>query len=693
MQTSDKTIFYCDYTLQDGWANRLIFRGSRGISASDGHFSGRVDQVDQLTKFFLYGSGGTVLVSGHRGVGKTATVDKALVEGLHEIERDAEIRRTNLSSAKRDPRATVALQRGKPPPKKLIVLKLDFGQIAKRDTPTPPVPPPGDTKDETKSDSAKTTIDARQVLIEIIKGLHQQLVVDRHPTAAERRAWWDWAYLSSLATMADIPARQGPTQPSPNPATVTTPGGVFAAESQIPKPRWRDRWRQDQFFRQRRFLKEYVARALLQRLGHRHFWRDVTTLLNQSMVRAYSQSYRQEFTTGSSIEVQNQQTRNLSVDLKKLLLTSGLLAALFTLVGLNLGPTANLPAYILAALGAVGLNAAWSLKRTELKTDAVKLVYGRDASLASLKRDVEEIFNLLHDERAPHDFRIVVILDELDKLEDDTMLDNVIQSFKNLFTLNRVVFVFLTDVRYFDHLEAERERFAKMNSYAPQHTFFTIKVFLPRSDFAEIRAYLDSVRVDKLDTSEQQQQWDLLVRHLTFVSKCHFFDLIGLLNELVKTSQDRIPRLRLTDERLSQRDFRRRANFQRMIELVYADERYPSHLEDHLNNRLLAELYKLFDNLDFDSFTAESNGTNGDVSEEDARIAHARNQLLHLLLRTEAIAPDRSNGSNGSVRYVWSQDVGREPVREMMALDKRRAQLIADIELQLKRWSSVEGLN
>src|SRR5262249_21667864 len=82
------------------------------------------------------------------------------------------------------------------PPKELVVLKLDFGQIALRtgarrsgkDT-------PGEADDEQRQ---TTDIDPRQVLIEIIKGLHQQLVQDRHLTRWEQQAVRDWSELVAL---------------------------------------------------------------------------------------------------------------------------------------------------------------------------------------------------------------------------------------------------------------------------------------------------------------------------------------------------------------------------------------------------------------------------------------------------------------------------------------------------------------
>jgi hypothetical protein len=306
--------------------------------------------------------------------------------------------------------------------------------------------------------------------------------------------------------------------------------------------------------------------------------------------------------------------------------------------------------------------------------------------LASLKRDVEDILSRLHEEQAPRDFRVVVILDELDKLKNNTMLDRIVESFKNLFTLNRCVFVFITDRDYFAYVLDEQQKAAEDKSYAPQHTFFTQKVFLPRSDFAEIKSYLDSIRVSELGSSAEQRQWDELVRHLAFVSRGHFFDLMAMLNELVQTSQDRVPRLRLTRERLSLLEFQQRARFQRMVELVYDQEHYPGHLQDHLNNRLLAALYALFDNLEFASFAELANGTNGQSSLDDQRLSTAQHQLIRLLQKSEAVS---SVQVDGHVRLDWAPGLCREPVAAMMKLDDRQSELVAELEGHVERWRSV----
>jgi hypothetical protein len=200
------------------WAERPYFRGAGEAEHGAGHFQGRGDELKQLTQFFVEGSGGTALVSGFRGVGKTATVDRALIEALAAIKQengpgtegtDRTSRRENFLRRRQDSSDLTEAILAQLRPKRLIALKLDFGQIATL-KPAGAAPLSGQSTpaqngnaQATEPNPRSTEVDPRQVLIEIIKGLHRNLVDDRRFDAEEKRALGQMARLQAMADLAN----------------------------------------------------------------------------------------------------------------------------------------------------------------------------------------------------------------------------------------------------------------------------------------------------------------------------------------------------------------------------------------------------------------------------------------------------------------------------------------------------------
>jgi hypothetical protein len=268
------------------------------------------------------------------------------------------------------------------------------------------------------------------------------------------------------------------------------------------------------------------------------------------------------------------------------------------------------------------------------------------------------------------------------------MLDSVIKSFKNLFTLNNCTFVFLTDKSYFDHITIQQQDAAKKRTYATQHTFFTRKIFLTKPDFDDVRQYLDAVSLDRdaiRADPDRSRDWEQIVRYLAFASRCHYFDLISLVDELLQATAP--PTLKLTYERLTRVDVKSNADFQRMVELVYRQYRYVERNRSHANNRLLAELYSIFDPQDAHPHTnGRVNGrANGATStekeveisvEEQAKQKKAKEELVKLLRRYGAIDSQNGNGATDlRLRLVAS----REPRAEDLDLDEQTRTSISNL--------------
>lgn len=144
---------------------------------------------------------------------------------------------------------------------------------------------------------------------------------------------------------------------------------------------------------------------------------------------------------------------------------------------------------------------SWTWKRTREKTlDQARqssFSYEYDYSLHQMRQDLESLVRILSPGREEkpeaHDpyrcfLRTVVIFDELDKLENaDQQLDDVITHFKNFFTLSEAVFVFITDHEFYEHLTRETVKAQLARHYPPQHTFFNEKIYLRKPEFARFR--------------------------------------------------------------------------------------------------------------------------------------------------------------------------------------------------------------
>jgi hypothetical protein len=153
----------------------------------------------------------------------------------------------------------------------------------------------------------------------------------------------------------------------------------------------------------------------------------------------------------------------------------------------------------LAAAG-IGAYLTWtvSTKRTrergsdQSQQSQFSLEY--DFSIERMQKDLESLMSAIQSAEHPKFdpyrcfMRSAVIFDELDKLENaDKQLDDVITHFKNFFTLSDSVFVFLTDHEFYEYLNREAIKAQRARHYSPQHTFFTEKIYLRKPEFARFR--------------------------------------------------------------------------------------------------------------------------------------------------------------------------------------------------------------
>ena len=231
-----------------------------------------------------------------------------------------------------------------------------------------------------------------------------------------------------------------------------------------------------------------------------------------------------------------------ALEIKNLLNTVGVVAA-GTAVVMEL-LTLGRPMWVhgaAVALGAVAVcSLAWSYKRASSfkgsATSQTSIEY--DNSLQQLETDLKDLLLSLKDKG----LRTVVIMEELDKLDDDkgVQLAAVIRYFKNLFTQAPALFFFVTDKSYFDTIASAIKRARRKRSYAVEHTFFTHRIFVGRPTTKECLEYIAAIaksdedrariqsvaaelgkpgRIDKVD------QLGRFIRVVLFNAANHLFDL------------------------------------------------------------------------------------------------------------------------------------------------------------------------
>lgn len=104
-----------------------------------------------------------------------------------------------------------------------------------------------------------------------------------------------------------------------------------------------------------------------------------------------------------------------------------------------------------------------------------KEYYDIDANIGNLEYDLEQI----HKKIVAKDYKIVYVIDELDKLKPEPV-KKVLKFFKSLFTLSSAVFIFIGDKDLFIKINEAK------NSKDLEYTYFSQKYFLQRPEFKDL---------------------------------------------------------------------------------------------------------------------------------------------------------------------------------------------------------------
>ena len=163
--------------------------------------------------------------------------------------------------------------------------------------------------------------------------------------------------------------------------------------------------------------------------------------------------------------------------------------------------------------------------------------------LRTLQSELEDTIR----ELANHNYKVVFIIDELDKLREERVRDAV-ESLKALLNHSPALFVLITGKELFDLVMK-----ASLNR-GKEYTMFSQKIFLPRPQFAEIRKFMDKIIIPKNDAAIIKLfPWDMKVNEVKlgeFLQKksIHYNFLVKIESAMVTKKEDTITIIYKRDE-------------------------------------------------------------------------------------------------------------------------------------------------
>ncbi len=178
----------------------------------------------------------------------------------------------------------------------------------------------------------------------------------------------------------------------------------------------------------------------------------------------------------------------------------------------------------------IPLSFAWKTKWTNKFSEFL----GRETVIENSDDYIELLFERWL--RKHKDKKLVFVIDELDKITDETQALKLIKEYKNLFSRSFAKFIFITGEEAYLLTEKERELKAEDGGIFP--TLFTHVYYLPLPTTSDLEKYFNDIFLEKDDVSEED--YKQLKNYLLFRAKNDFFSLKNLINDLVHIEDNKI---------------------------------------------------------------------------------------------------------------------------------------------------------
>jgi hypothetical protein len=305
----------------------------------------------------------------------------------------------------------------------------------------------------------------------------------------------------------------------------------------------------------------------------------------------------------NQLEHVNEKTHesNLSITIKNnglILIVLGLLALFFQYIDImSIGILNKIFPIIIASSGSLYImykNAQVTRKTKSIKESANE-IYMFDNCIANLEFDLERIHKLIH---YNYNKKIIYVIDELDKLESDNKkskkVEEILNYFKNFFTLSNAIFVFIGGDKLYDSLSMPNEIANQSDeiSRPKNYTYFTSKYFISRPLWSDLDSYFDYIIQD---TDIYPERLNIIKRALCFEAKNDFFDLKKFISGRI-TSID--SKERPIIELIESDEDTNKARFHKAITILYEDKYKSKNSVDwRENERLINKLYRHVDKI------------------------------------------------------------------------------------------------
>jgi len=203
---------------------------------------------------------------------------------------------------------------------------------------------------------------------------------------------------------------------------------------------------------------------------------------------------------------------------------------------------------------------------SESEKHNMKELYEFDNNLGNLEFDLEK----LHRNIANSGKKLVYVIDELDKMEVK-QIENILNYFKNFFTLSDATFIFIGGEEIFniDSTNVQGKKLYRNKNY----TYFTSKYFIPRPLWPDLKSFIESI-IEEI-SGEGPSHIEYFERALCFDSKNDFYDIKKFLKDRITDfDEQNRPTIELT---LSDEDTKK-ARFHKVMTILF-EEKYK--LEGH----------------------------------------------------------------------------------------------------------------
>ena len=187
---------------------------------------------------------------------------------------------------------------------------------------------------------------------------------------------------------------------------------------------------------------------------------------------------------------------------------------------------------IIGILGTISIPVSfiWKTKWT----NKLHGIFGQETVIENSDDYIELLFERWL--RKQKDKKLVFVIDELDKIADETQALKLIKEYKNLFSRSFTKFIFITGEDAY--LLTEKDRGSKAEDGGIFPTLFTHVYYLPLPTTADLEKYFNDIFSEKENISEEDCKQ--LNNYLLFRAKNDFFSLKNLINDLVHPEGNKI---------------------------------------------------------------------------------------------------------------------------------------------------------